>query len=379
MLISKVYVKGAYGPGNLGDDVLLIIMINILKKKFLASDISVGVENPEVAKVLDENVNWVHYKKPVRCDYLIYGGGGQFFSFKKNGTKDSQLSRLLNGIKKQCSPIDVVNRLFVKLNNGVDDLVVFKKSLAFCIGFGPFECDGFGTQRAKDFLNKVDHVIFRDWKSYDFYLSLGGNLTKTAVRSDPSFNRNNWFGYPSVSIPNGCVEVFIFRYWPYTHDGAELINAMMDYAINRKKAGKKVRFVCLDKEKDYPYYSLHDGLDWLIYDPSVYTPSEFMIKMLCDSKLIVSSRAHGVWLSSILGFPSIALKIENKLEQVHKSLSNSSMIIKDDDFDSVVCKYYLEYASLKIALQKDLINGINNSIQAEEELLEWLSCNEKCC
>ena len=27
------YIRGAYGPGNLGDDILMLVMINVLNKK----------------------------------------------------------------------------------------------------------------------------------------------------------------------------------------------------------------------------------------------------------------------------------------------------------------------------------------------------------
>ena len=48
---KTVYLRGAYGPGNLGDDVLLLCMINILKNKFCENDIFVGVENVFVSLV----------------------------------------------------------------------------------------------------------------------------------------------------------------------------------------------------------------------------------------------------------------------------------------------------------------------------------------
>jgi len=42
----KAYIRGAYGPGNLGDDVLLEVCINILRRHFKEENISVGVKHP---------------------------------------------------------------------------------------------------------------------------------------------------------------------------------------------------------------------------------------------------------------------------------------------------------------------------------------------
>ena len=81
---TKVYLRGAYGPGNLGDDVLLLCMIKILKKMFKGDEIAVSVNDTKVAKLLDNDVNWVPINSPVFSDIAILGGGGQFFSFKNS-------------------------------------------------------------------------------------------------------------------------------------------------------------------------------------------------------------------------------------------------------------------------------------------------------
>lgn len=75
MNVSKVYIREAYGPGNLGDDVLMLCVINILKKRFKESDIAVGVDHPQIARNFNPRIKWLHIKEPVKADLVVLGGG----------------------------------------------------------------------------------------------------------------------------------------------------------------------------------------------------------------------------------------------------------------------------------------------------------------
>nr|ELR9651707.1 polysaccharide pyruvyl transferase family protein [Escherichia coli] len=53
---NKIYIRGAYGPGNIGDDVLMLSVINIVKKVVPEKFISVGVEHPSLARKYNSNI-----------------------------------------------------------------------------------------------------------------------------------------------------------------------------------------------------------------------------------------------------------------------------------------------------------------------------------
>ncbi|EPH2692800.1 polysaccharide pyruvyl transferase family protein [Klebsiella aerogenes] len=76
---NKIYIRGAYAPGNIGDDVLMLSVINIVKKVVPEKFISVGVEHPSLARKYNSNIDWIHIKKPISADVVVFGGGGNFF------------------------------------------------------------------------------------------------------------------------------------------------------------------------------------------------------------------------------------------------------------------------------------------------------------
>jgi len=376
----KVYLKGAYGPGNLGDDVLLMAILNILKQKFHPTDITVGVEEPENARFLDPSVNWTYYKKPYRCDLVVYGGGGQFFDFDFSNIEPNKkielITRLVSGIKKQKSIFDVIGRLIVKARGGADGLLLHKKAISYCIGMGPFQKDGFGTFRAKKYIRDSNFTILRDHTSLDNYLKLGGSNDLVKVFSDPSFNIKNWYFGSALNVDDSLdltkPLVYVVRYWPYTSDGQSKIDSMIEHARAMKSKGYSIKLVSLDKNKDFPLIQMITDLDWLIYDYKQISISDFIQKMVVDSSVIFSARAHGVWLSVLLGKPTIAVGIEPKLKEVHKSLPNSTLYTECDDLHKDMENYVSNYTELNNNVSSDVNSGREKSIACESFFHSWL-------
>ncbi len=78
----KVHLKGYFGKFNLGDDLLMISSVNLIKSLF---------ENPEILiRSHSEYINELCKGVEVigddvdtkNLDYLVYGGGGVFFDFQ---------------------------------------------------------------------------------------------------------------------------------------------------------------------------------------------------------------------------------------------------------------------------------------------------------
>ena len=92
----KCYLRGAYGPGNLGDDILMICAYKSLRKIYSADEIFIGVDSVELGRHLIPEAKLMHIKKPFSAKLVVLGGGGQFFSFAPPvGTiKDGFLKKL---------------------------------------------------------------------------------------------------------------------------------------------------------------------------------------------------------------------------------------------------------------------------------------------
>ena len=375
---SKVYLRGAYGPGNFGDDILLLCMISILKKHFKTSEIAVSVGDVKAAKAIDAEIMWLPINCPVSSDIAILGGGGQFFSFKKSDSLKIKKRNFFNffskKIKEGYTIIDLLLGFSLRLIFGVG--YNFKKLAVFCIGVGPFE-NGKDSEfnRALKILRRADFISVRDSKSKQQVKEML-NLVPFQF-TDISLNRNLWYNEENeISIKNNFKKKstvgIVLRDWKF--------NVAGDHAINK----------LLDFEKDFPnyeciYISFYKKYDInvlkkikdrknFIWDPEQYTVNEFITKLkLCD--VIVSTRAHGVLLPSMAYIPTIAVEIEPKLNAVHKMMPKSTRLIKLENLHNLHAEIDLcliDNKEFKKNVDNDLLNNSSLASESINKLDEWL-------
>lgn len=67
----KAYIRGAYGPGNLGDDVLMVATLGVIKSRFSSSEIAIGVDHPIQASAFDPEVQWLPLKSPFSAELVV--------------------------------------------------------------------------------------------------------------------------------------------------------------------------------------------------------------------------------------------------------------------------------------------------------------------
>ena len=119
-----------------------------------------------------------------------------------------------------------------------------------------------------------------------------------------------------------------------------------------------------------------EGRKTIIWDPIEFTTNSFIAKIKETCNVIVSTRAHGVLLSTMAYIPSIAVEIEPKLEAVQKMMPLSVQLVKNDKLDDL--STYID--SALNYQESDFIRKVdddlnNNSTIAKESILrlkEWL-------
>ncbi|MDO6475434.1 polysaccharide pyruvyl transferase family protein [Alteromonas sp. 1_MG-2023] len=374
---KKVYLRGAYGPGNLGDDVLMVAIINILSKRFKKKNIYVGVENINKARLLDPDVNFVNFKMPIKADLVVYGGGGQFFDFEGKSAKIDQtfISKLVNFIKRNKNPNWAVRRLIYSRNyDCIENLILSKNSATYAVGVGPFDFKGKGWSRLNSTLAHAGYISVRDDKS----LSICQEITSKPIErvADPSFIKGNWA--TEISTKNEETQRFditiILRDWPYSNDGSALINRLIAYGKGKVSEGKKVRFAFLYKGYDKETFRQVENYNTVEYCPSTMKPYEFVQEVINSSDVIISTRAHGIWLPVICGKPVIGVQIENKIKQVCNSLPNCTRTITPatKDIDKVVDDFKNEMESLTSAISTDIEKNVKLNEINESKFLGWV-------
>lgn len=381
---EKVYLRGAYGPSNLGDDVLLICMINILKEVFKSEEIVVGVEDVAAAKRIDPKVNWIHYKKPCHVKYFIYGGGGQFFSFdNSNLNRDGFIQKLFKSLKNQDNLISLIQRIMIKRNeSAMESLVVADKVASYCIGFGPFEIKNRDFVRAKKFIGRADYISFRDEKSNFYYKQISG-MANAKVYSDPTFDTDIWLGSNFPVLEDKSKSVYDYSYvlrdWPFDKKAQDKIDKVLAHARSKKDKGYKVRLVSFSKIKDSNIINRVTDIEWLIYDAKKDIPNKFLEELAFKSLVVITTRAHGAWLLASYQKPTVIIAIENKLRQVNKSLINSTVLCEADsleDIENGVAFFKANYETLKKSISNDCKKGLELALASKSDFIGWLRKNE---
>jgi polysaccharide pyruvyl transferase WcaK-like protein len=384
LLKCKAYIRGAYGPGNIGDDVLMLSVIKLLEMRYDARDIYVGVEHPKEARALHPAVNWIHIKKPVQAELVVLGGGGQFFSFvPPSEGKRNFKSSLVGGLKKfrrQSGLVDTMLRMYVGKRGGVDRIYLHKRLAAFCIGLGPFDGGGYGEWRAKEFLRRCDYISVRDQVSSRYCEEYGRSNVSTFI--DPTLLRALWVEdgttarVGDVQSSENKYLTFVLRDWPHDARGQLVTQAIVSCAERFRREGRKVRFCAVYKSRDAHLIEKYSDFPWVVWDPCEgISPAEFVRRLILSSSSIISSRAHGVLLPAVLGEPTLAVAIEEKLKQVHKMLPKGTLLVDEASPDAIyekVLELEVNKEALRSVLIDEVLDGSKIVENAVKDFLAWL-------
>ena len=349
---SKAYIRGAYGPGNLGDDVLLEVCINILRLHFNEEDISIGIKHPKNAGYLSKfKCKYVPISMPITTDFLFFGGGGQFFEFSGQKSKKSVLQKY-NHVRKQGISHFSILKIFVlralKLNTPK-----YKKSAALCLGIGPFETSPSSLieQKIRPFLD-CDFRSVRDSES----LGIVEDMNHTsAIYTDPTFLLSHWHNTNDRTDDKTKNSIgIILRDWTLNQHGANILNNTIEAGHKLSSLGHPVKFISLYHEYDKNIIDANPNFEWIIWNPKTDTPSSFITKLQQEFGILISTRAHGVLLPAHMGVPSVVIGIEPKLQNIHNLLPNGTLYSNGLSTDDIVEK---------------TLNGLNNQGELSKQLL----------
>ncbi|WP_236198431.1 polysaccharide pyruvyl transferase family protein [Pseudomonas pseudonitroreducens] len=357
------HIRGAYGPGNLGDDVLLEVCINILRKYFPEQTTSVGLKNPKNPGYLRKyQCRFIHISTPIKTDFLFYGGGGQFFEFKNKKHHESTIQKLLEANRQGVTLTDIakifINRALKKNN------ISFQKSAAICLGLGPFENPSADSIRSKisPFL-RSDYKTVRDNESFQIAAKYTHDLK---IYTDPTFLTGHWLTSPIKTRPtDGSAVGVILRKWKLNDHGNTVILNTIAAARLLRKSGKMVSLISFYRDYDKDLIESVKEFDWIIWDPQKNSPSDFIEELSNTFDILVSTRAHGVLLPAQAGIPSVAVGIEPKLKNIHDFLPNGTLYCDGKDV-SVIFNQALSCLERK----RELVLKLNSDVRKQQILAE---------
>ncbi|WEL42962.1 hypothetical protein P0D91_00855 [Pseudomonas sp. CBSPBW29] len=100
-----------------------------------------------------------------------------------------------------------------------------------------------------------------------------------------------------------------------------------------------------------------------------------MAKLIVESDVIISARAHGVLLPASLGFPTIAVEIENKLKKVHEMLPHGTKLVSVPDPDVIITtisEFRQSKAQMAEHLKQEIAQRSSLAQKAVDDFLKWV-------
>lgn len=301
----NIIIKGAYGEKNLGDDLLMVITNSLFESFGLTCYFLVPSNTGYLEKYITNNL-YKGQNNQINADVLVYGGGTQFFHFRK--TNSNIKKKLLKKILK--NPFRIIGLLFKKFTR-TSDSISSRRKVGIGIGIGPFEEPG-GFEvlsQTKQNLKKFDLLLLRDGYSYDLMKS---EMDNVFLLSDLCFLPSRLLPFSVVSKEEAAKRfdvTIIIRDWVHSDDDIHVDSVLNFICLHKDKSINVVLFasdsVCEKKLRK-------NNIQYVIWDPFKYSFHEFL-DIIYDTKIVVSSRYHGCVLSALFGIPFISINIDPKL------------------------------------------------------------------
>lgn len=371
---KKVIIKGAYGDANIGDDLLLDMVLSFL---FIQ-----GIKPQNVMITCNNKSHYIkkHFKhikvisttsaKFTSCDYYILGGGTQFFAFKNDiNVVKNRITIYFNIIIKDPSLIlSIIKSKLVKQKHA--------NKIALGIGLGPF----YNTKMqevVKNQLATFNKIYCRDFKSLDYCNRWGINAILSADLCLSDLFKKKYFKNHELSKSETKTIGVVLRDWTQNNDGNIINEKMFQFIENYKK--HKIKIFIFSNSKDAELITLIT--DRGIVDPDdlhIWNPCESNFKNyldifnLCD--LIITSRYHAAIFAVNYNIPTICLAIDPKLKYLVDEVKGFRYCPIDEiesipiHIDNIIRNYFMIQKSISasyIILNKraniiqDMFNHIN--------------------
>lgn len=316
--MKKILLAGYYGYGNLGDEAILEMFLEIFDKSNNIKEVTVLSGNTKET-TSRYNVNSINrynipdlIKQIISVDALVFCGG----SLLQDVTSKRSIMYYLSLIK------------IAKLFN--------KKVYLLSQGIGPINHKNI-KKRASKILQSVDFITVRDYRSLDLLISMGIDKNKIKFSADPVIALCSDNKDISEQINNKvCFSLRNWKEFDFTDEICEVVNKLYNVGIEST-------FMCFHHNLDI---SLHDEIKDKLGDKAKFITHRLNTTEAMDiikkMDLLVGVRLHSLILAASAYVPIIALSYDPKIDEFLKCLNLTSYMNINSDTSINVDNLYNE-------------------------------------
>lgn len=328
----KILLKGYYGFGNLGDDILMLVAYKNLKRKFPEATLDVfsnytknlnGFKkksdyNTYIYNIIGEQPRLIDWTYRESYDLLVDGGGGIYFGYKTGRWDHSVLNffiRLLG--------TSTTNRIdnWLRILSRKKRRIRFDARVGWGIGIGQYKKSFPELFRQFSDMGSYTQLMVRDEES-KVLLTQYKNKCITGVYADLAFLHTRWVP-EALRPPESASKKVAIILLDFEKD-AEMIMEEIKAAEKRAAlAGYEITYFSIDDVKDTLFRSNFQNHSLISWEPSKMKLTDFLAK-LAQHEVVITARAHGAILGACLGIVPVIIPHSQKLVQVAKMFPTSA-------------------------------------------------------
>ncbi|MCX8069348.1 MAG: polysaccharide pyruvyl transferase family protein, partial [Thermodesulfovibrionales bacterium] len=360
--MKSVILSGYYGYGNLGDELILKYVANLLKELGYEKIIAL-TGNTEYSKRKHKEIEFINrndisqiQELVKHCSCTALAGGGLFQEFNKLSC-DEFFKQPLNGVHSYIN-LPIISR-------------IYKKPCYYLFqGVGPFFSDE-GRYFARYAYSLADLILTRDINSSKLLSDMG--IKEHIISADPVFlqmrmKKKEFNSKPKIAI---CL-----RQWIEKDFEKRMIEAFISF-INHFFKDYEFTFISFQDtlQEDLTIYeNINMELSTNIQVPVIKTNDlslEEAEELISNYDFIIGMRYHSILLAIKYNIPFVAINYWDKVRNIVEEVGLNEFIIEKQDLTCASLKKIFEklvnkFEQIKIKIEYEssrLFNRLQPSIE----------------
>lgn len=319
-MTARICLQGYYGHGNFGDDVLMIVAHDIVRRIWPGAEIAVRVEHPDGMAYIPRLLPGVALVRPgdrSRYDVIVQGGGGVYFDWSRGGLGSRALEAAIRTVGWRAWVAG--ERLLRRIAGRQRPAAALRIGLG--LGVGTFARGSGKLRRAMPLIRETDAIWVRDQESVANWARLNPRV-EPVLGSDLAFLTDAWRPRLRPRGRSGRRRLGVILR-PDAQRGAPMAETA-PAAVAALAERHAVTVFGFHAGHDGPVLRALEGHPQIVWNPREMALSAFA-EALAGQDALLTARAHGAICGACLGVPSAVLGIEPKLETVQRMLPGAAV------------------------------------------------------